>query len=213
MLQIGLRQEVIFQRRQVPSRSRPHRKHQPAALRHVLLRQKRLRELLPVAGDLLHVAVFGALVFDLDGEGLAIFEVQHGPVHQRATEGILARTGGDGVEAEGREEVPGAHLAAVVVAAEAVGGGVVLAGEDVADLGLRFPGLVGVVVEVGGVVGGLVAVHVAPDDALAGDVLGFGEERVGQGGMVKSESRWGTKRRLPPMRAMRPAGSWGTARV
>ena len=40
-----------------------------------LLRQKRLRQLLPVEGDLLHVDVLDALVFDLDGELLAVFEV------------------------------------------------------------------------------------------------------------------------------------------
>ncbi len=48
----------------------PHRKHQRAAFRHVLLHQKRLRQLLPVEGDLLLVDVLGVLVFDLDGEGL-----------------------------------------------------------------------------------------------------------------------------------------------
>ena len=79
------------------SRPRPHHKQQRAALGHVLLRQKLLCQLLPVAGDLRHVAVFGAWVFGLDGEGRVGFKVQHGAVHEGTAEGVLARIGGGGV--------------------------------------------------------------------------------------------------------------------
>ena len=90
---------------------------------------------------------------------------------------VLAGGGGDGVEAEGGEQIPRRHLAAVVVAAEAVGRGVVLITQDHADALLRFPRVIGPVIEIGDVVRGLVAVDVAADDAFAGDVFGFGSNR------------------------------------
>lgn len=85
-------------------RPRPHHKHQRAALCHVLLRQKRLRQLLPVEGDWLHAAVFGALGFDPDGELLAVFAVNHYFVHEEAglPRAYWPEAGATGVDAMGR---------------------------------------------------------------------------------------------------------------
>ena len=52
--------------------------------------------------------------------------------------------------------------------------------EDHPDAFLRLPRLVGPVVKIRDVMGRLVAVDVAADDAFAGDVLGLGKKRIRQ---------------------------------
>ena len=100
---------------------------------------------------------------------------------------VFAAAGAHGVESHGRHDIPGAHLAAVFVAAEAVGYWGV---ELVTNFGNQFVELVGgaeVCVEVGGMVRGLVAVGILADEAgdvalLAACGLAAGvEERVEEG--------------------------------
>ena len=137
-------------------------------------------EFLAVEADGADVAV---AVGDFRGfylEGPAVFQVDLHVREVGGSEDVLAAAGADGVEAHGGEDVPGGHLAAVVVAAEAVD---VVAVHPVHDLALPvlgLPGAGGPGVEEGYVVAGLVAVDIAAEDALAGDVLGAGEELVGQ---------------------------------
>ncbi len=99
--------------------------------------------------------------------------------HVGGADHILAASRADGVEAHGGEDVPGRHLAAVVVAAEAVDVVAVHAVHDFAQPVLRLPRLRGVHIKIRDVVAGLVALDVAAEHALAGDVLGGGEEVVG----------------------------------
>ena len=96
-----------------------------------------------------------------------------------AAQGVLARGGGHGVETQGREYVPALIWPQSSLPPRPSGVGRYILAESCA----RGPGFSRAgrsVVEVGGVVGGLVAVHVVADDTVAGDVLGFGEELIGQ---------------------------------
>ena len=84
---------------------------------------------------------------------------------------VLVRARTDGIEAEGREDVPSGHLAAIVVATQPADVGTIHAVHDGAHPLLRLPRLGGPGVEVGDVVAGLVAVHVAAHEAVGRNVF------------------------------------------
>ena len=124
-----------------------------------------------VKPDFLDVAVAFADERGLDFEGPAVRE---GKLHIRKirrAKYILVRARADGIEAQRREDVPGAHLAAVVVAAEAADVVPILAVHDFPQPVLGFPGFGGPGVEVGNVVRGLVAMDIAADEAVRGNVF------------------------------------------
>ena len=81
------------------------------------------------------------------------------------TQLVLVAAGAQGIEAQAVEDVPGAHLAAVVIAAQGVGLVAVEMVGHVADPFLAVLGLAQLVVQVQHVVAGLVAVPVAADAA------------------------------------------------
>ncbi len=117
----------------------PHLKLQNPAFHDFLMGEVTPCDLFSVEGDLLHVTVFVADARRLDFKGLAVAETH---LHIRQIGGpqhvlVAART--DGIEAHDAEDVPGRHLPAVVVAAEAVD--VVLV-EAVHDLAQPVLGLV-----------------------------------------------------------------------
>ena len=99
--------------------------------------------------------------------------MQDGAAHERAAQDVVAGRGVGGEEAQGAEDVPGGHLAAVVVAALARRRVVVEGRHHLPDQFLRLPGRARVGGQVGDVVALLVAVRVLADHA--GDV---GEVRV-----------------------------------
>ena len=161
-------------------RRRPHEEDQAAAGHDPGVGQHGPVQAAAVQLDPLHVDIPRALVAGLDREGPPPVQVQLGPAHQRAAQGVLPRPGAHGVEAQGAQHVPGGHLARVVVAAQALGAGAVHGVHDGAHPGLGLPGPVAPVVEIRDVVARFVAVHVVADDAVAGDVLGVGDVLVAQ---------------------------------
>ena len=119
-----------------------------------------------------------------DGEPLAVGEVPDGTGNLRGAEDVLAADGVDGVEAAGGEQVPGGHLTAVFIAAQAVRGRGVEAVEHFPDDFRRPVGTVGQGVEVRDVVAGFVAVGVLSDESgdvrdAAGQTLVGGEDKEG----------------------------------
>ena len=101
-----------------------------------------------------------------------------GPPDRRAAEDVLVAPGGHRVEPNRREDVPGRHLAEVVIAAETIRRGSVHLGHDPPGPFLGLPGLSGVAVEVRYVVTGLVSVDIVADDSGAGDVLVVGDALI-----------------------------------
>ena len=97
-----------------------HVEFEGAPLEELLVGEVGLGEGFAVEAHLLDVAVavadFGGFDFECLAVGKGDFEV--GEV--RGTEDVLSAAWADGIEAHGAEEIPGRHLAAVVVAAEAV---------------------------------------------------------------------------------------------
>ena len=117
---------------------------------------------LAVPGDAADGGTLGREVPDDDverGGRVGGTDVEGGLADAGGPELVPAVGGVEHVEAERREDVPGAHLAAVVVAVEAVAVGAVGAGEDLTDGGLRLRGSADAVVEVREVVAGLIAVE------------------------------------------------------
>ena len=103
------------------------------------------------------------------------------------------------MDADGGEDVPGGHLADVVVAADAVGAEAVGAVADArAGPELGAPGLAGVDEEEGDVVAGFVGVVVV---IVPEEIFG-----------VFSKKAWRASQNFssPPMRAIRPGTSLGT---
>src|ERR1035437_7077020 len=106
------------------------------------------------------VRMLRAVLAGGDSEGFAPSQRERGAVEEGAADGVGGVTRANRIEAEGAENVPGRGLAGVLVAAQAVGGGLVKLVHDQAGAGLGFPGLAGSVVEVNYMVDGLVAVGV-----------------------------------------------------
>ena len=119
-----------------------------------------------------------------DGEGAAVADADLGAGEEGCAEDEAAAAGLHLIESEGGEDVPCRHLSDVLVAAEAVGCGVVELSHDVAQLGCGLPWLSGVVVEVDDMVAGLVAVGILSDESadvgrrLGAQVALDGEELV-----------------------------------
>src|ERR1700761_7041103 len=87
------------------------------------------------------------------------------PVEGGAREGgranaVVERAGADGIKAHRAKDVPGRHLAGVIVAGQAVGTGAELRVHELAVALLRLRGRVGEVVEIGDGVARLVALIV-----------------------------------------------------
>ena len=93
-------------------------------------------------------------------ECTAVLEVEGGAPEGGSAKLIVGCAGTDGIEAEGGEDVPGRHLSGIVVAGEAAGGVVVLGGENVADNAAGLVVAPDVVIEVGNLVAGFVAVPI-----------------------------------------------------
>ena len=93
-------------------------------------------------------------------ERAAILEVQRGTAEGGSGKLVVGRTGADGIETEGGEDEPGRHLSGIVVAGESAGSVVVLGGEDMADHAAGLVVAPDVVIEVGNLVAGLVAVPI-----------------------------------------------------
>lgn len=100
-----------------------------------------LRVRLAVEGELAHVAVGIVIAVGLYRDILAVLKVQSHLVEVRRAENIFARTRAYGIEAHCREYVPGRCLAVVLVAAIAVGVGVVHTVHGLANPVLRLPRL------------------------------------------------------------------------
>src|ERR1035438_9717107 len=129
-----------------------------------------------------------AVVLSADGEGLAFGKRERGAVEERAADAVGGGAWAYRVEAERAEDVPGRGLAGVLVAAQAIRGGLVKLIHDQAGAGLSFPGLPDIVVEVNHVMDGLVAVGVLAhverghlDHLVYGVAIGAGLEGVGRG--------------------------------
>ena len=111
--------------------------------------------------------------------------------------------GTDRIETQGAEDVPGRHLAAVVVAAERVGLVAVLRLHDLMHAVLRLPRLAGVAVEVDDVMARFVAVPVFADAAVD---VGLGRFRS----RGTTRSSFSANFSLPPISAIKPGTSCGT---
>ena len=138
-----------------------------------------LGEALAVETDGLDVGAVLAVAFDVDDQFLAAGQVNLGVREPGAADGVDRDAGAYLVESQGVEHIPGGHLAAVLVAAQTVGGGGVHLLENLVYILLGAVGSAGVVVEVDDVVRGLVTVGVLADEA--GDV--GGDQFAGQRGV------------------------------
>ena len=119
----------------------------------------------------LDIAVLVADPGRLDLEGLAVRQVKFQVGEIRRAQYILVRARAHRVEAQRREDVPCAHLAAVVVAAQAPDVVAVLAVHHLPQPVLRLPGLRGPCVQVGDMVRRFVAMDVSADQALCRNVF------------------------------------------
>ncbi len=116
----------------------------------------------------LDVEVFVGKVFGFDGEGFLVFEMDLYFVELGSADGKLWIAGTHLIDAHSAEHIPGRHLSAVFVAAEAVGIVVIERGEYLMNELLGFVGLANIIEQVGHVVAGFVAVGILSDKA--GDV-------------------------------------------
>ncbi len=160
-----------------------HVKYQGAATHDIGIGDEFLVVGLSVPLNFIDIHVLCGEASRLHGEALSIGQLKGDLWQLRCAEDEFAAHRIHGIEAHGGEEVPGGHLAAVVVADQSVGFVPVEVGGDLPYQSLRFPGAVEVVVEVGHVVAGLVAVGVLPDEAghvgeFAGCLLRCVEEVV-----------------------------------
>ena len=130
----------------------------------------RIREL-AVELDGTHVAVFGTHVRGQDREGFAAFQRQGHGRQEGCAQHKLTAAGTYGIEAQGRENIPGAHLPAVVVAAQAFPLGPVHALHDLTQPALPAPGLRGPLEQIRNMVRRLVSMDIYADQAGLLDVL------------------------------------------
>ena len=119
-----------------------------------------------VQGDIGNVGPLG--VVGRNDKAVAVAQRDGAFPEQRGGQDVFSRAGTGGVQADGGEHVPGAHLAAVLVAANTVGGGAVHFLQQLPHRLLALGGFFQPVVQPGHVVAGLVAVGILSLEA--GDV-------------------------------------------
>ena len=135
-----------------------------------------------VQGDIGNIGVLRMV--RLDGQGLAVPQADDRLPEERCDELVLAGAGAHRVQAQGRQDVPGSHLAAVLVAADAVRSRGIHRGQDGPDRFLRPGRSADPVEQEGHLLAGLVAMGILAHDTadigmkflLAGRRIG--EERI-----------------------------------
>src|SRR4029077_484328 len=100
------------------------------------------------------------IVFGANSKSLALAELDGGFIEQRTADDVVGFAGANRVKGESGKNIQSRHLAGVLVAAITVGGGLVEQGQELAQPGLGFPGLAGIVVQVNHVVNRFVAMGV-----------------------------------------------------
>src|SRR6185437_6818270 len=124
-------------------------------------------ERLAVEARGLNVEIGGGVVRRSHYEAPSAGQRERDAAEQRAADHVVARGGIERIEAHGGEDVPGGHLAAVLVAGDPVGRiGIIVAG-DLAHACLRLPRLAAEIVQVAVVMAGLIVVVVM----IAAEVL------------------------------------------
>ena len=115
-----------------------------------------------VDGDAVHIDVLAAVLRRAEHQLVAVLMVDGDLGEQGRAEGEFAAAHVHGVDAHGAEDIPGGHLAVVLVADVALADAAahVALPQDLADLLLGLVGPSGVEVHIGDVMGGLVAVAV-----------------------------------------------------
>ena len=104
-------------------------------------------------------ALGGGIVCN-DGEAAAVLEVERDLRECGGSHDVLARGGADRIESKAREDVPGAHLAGILVAGKASRGVGVAAAKNILYPLPGFLGIAGKGVEVWNMMAGLVAMPV-----------------------------------------------------
>ena len=115
-----------------------------------------------------------------DGECPPVGQAHGGPLEERRRQDKLVRAGADGIEAQRREDIPGRHLPAVLVADDALGRRGIHLVEQAARQLLRLPRHADITIEVGHVVARLIAVCILAHEArdvVQADILVRGFER------------------------------------
>ena len=127
---------------------------------------------LAVQQDTLDVFVFTGAVFSNDRERvfIVIAVAENHAVQQRRSDFVASGSVSHGIEAHGAENIPGGHLAGVVIAADAVRVVRILLMQNPVDHVLRLVRSPDEVIKIGRVVTGFISVRVLPDQA--GDVTG-----------------------------------------
>ena len=148
-----------------------HIKHNLPATHDLIMRNIIPVQHLTIQHYLLHIHILRALVFHKYRKCMPVFQVQHSLAHSGAAQRIVHRAGRYRVKAHGTQDIPRAHLPAIVIAAKACRCGLVHFIQRLPYTQLRFPGLVGPVIQVGYVVRWLVAMHVVAYDAVPGYIL------------------------------------------
>ena len=128
------------------------------------MRQFPVGYLLPVELHALDVDGLVRLARSIDDKLLARRHVQHRTAEQRRADDVLCRTGIERIETQRREDVPGRHLAAVIVAGVTAGSGIVELAAYLLHQLLSAPGLTRKVIEIDGMVARLVAVSILADE-------------------------------------------------
>ena len=101
----------------------------------------------------------------LDGEDAAVSKFHRDFLEERGRQLELSGTGAHGIQAQGAQDIPGTHLAAVFIAADAVRCGGVEPGKDLPDHFLRTGRRSHIIKQPGHVVAGFIAVGILADDA------------------------------------------------
>ena len=116
-----------------------HFENHLAAIRDLCIGQIIPVQLPSINGNACDIDVLFALVLCFDSQDHAVFESQLRQFHDRASKSVTVRTRSHRIKSQCSEQIPGRHLAAIVVTAEAVWCWTILVFEDLPHTLLRFP--------------------------------------------------------------------------
>ena len=144
---------------------RSHNEFEGVSATDVIEEDVGLRVGFAVEQGALHVDVFGAVVRGLDGERLAVADIDGSLVDDGRTDAIFSACGLNLIESHRREDVPRRHLTDVLVARKTIEVVGVHLAHRLAQQFRALPRLSDVVVHIENVVRRLVAVGILPDEA------------------------------------------------
>ena len=141
----------------------PHVEYQRPACNQVCMVQERFVKNFPVEHHGLDVNIPVGQTGGPDGKSFITGQADDGRGDAGAADGILGAARADRVESEHAEDIPCAHLSAIIVAAQPVWPVVVHGIYDLADALLCFPWFGCPVIKVSHMMAGFISVNIVPD--------------------------------------------------